>query len=52
MSCLTEDHELVLALFKYGLAHGHEDVAGALGIEESVAHRLCRDLVAAGLVGP
>ena len=43
-------HEIVLALFKYGLATEPHEVAIALDISDEEAGRLCEDLVAAGLL--
>ena len=41
-------HEVVLALFKYGLASEPQDVALVMGISDDEARRVCDDLVAAG----
>lgn len=43
-------HEVVLALFKYGLASEPQDVAIVMGISDDEARRVCDDLVAAGLL--
>lgn len=43
-------HEVVLALFKYGLASEAQDVAIVMGISDDEARRVCDDLVAAGLL--
>lgn len=43
-------HEVVLALFKYGLATEPREVAIAMEISDEEAERMCEDLVEAGLL--
>jgi hypothetical protein len=42
--------EVVLALFRYGLATDPREVAIAMRISDDEARRVCDDLVAAGLL--
>ncbi len=49
---LTDTHELALALFKYGLAEGPDDLAIAMNISRQRATALCEELVAWGLLSP
>ena len=46
----TPFHEIVLALFKYGLATEPHEVAIAMEISDEEAERMCDDLVEAGLL--
>lgn len=46
----TPLHEVVLALFKYGLATEPHEVAIAMEISDEEAERICDDLVDAGLL--
>lgn len=43
-------HEIVVALFRYGLASEPHDIAIVMKIPDDQAHRVCDELVAAGLL--
>ncbi len=48
---LSDRHEYVLALFKYGLVDTPQDLAMVMSIAESEARRMCDELTEAGLLG-
>ena len=49
-SPLSDRHEYVLALFKYGLVDSPQDLAVVMSVTESEARRMCGELIEAGLL--
>lgn len=49
-AALSDRHEYVLALFKYGLVDSTRDLAMVMNVAESEAEEICGQLVDAGLL--